>query len=154
MPVRAGAALIAFAAVVVTISSLGRPRWDRRGRELEAASVVAASPLVATLAWPSHLVLLLLPILVLVNAAIDWGDVRLLIAALASWALLGVVHTTFLTAIAAGIRWEWLLRPWAESGLAGILVLWAASLYALRVRAAPAPATSREAPRLREPVPG
>jgi hypothetical protein len=154
MPVRAGAALIALAAVVVTISSLGRPRWDRRGRELEAASVVAASPLVATLAWPSHLVLLLLPILVLVNAAIDWGDVRLLIAALASWALLGVVHTTFLTAIAAGIRWEWLLRPWAESGLAGILVLWAASLYALRVRAAPAPATSREAPRLREPVPG
>jgi hypothetical protein len=130
--VRLLAALAAAAVVAITAWHLRLPRQGRRGRTLEAAAAVAATPLLATLAWPSHLVLLLLPILVLLWTAAETGDARLLAMAASSWLLLGPVHSAFLYLIAAGVTSEAVLRPLAETGLAGILLLWVASLLALR----------------------
>src|SRR5712692_9499211 len=62
-------ALIAVAAVVVTFLVLRSPSRSAAGRSLEAAAVVAVTPLVASYSWGTHLVLLLLPMLVLVT----WG---------------------------------------------------------------------------------
>jgi hypothetical protein len=116
---------------------------------------VAVSPLLATLAWPSHLVLLLLPILVLVSEGLDRRNQRLLGLVFISWLLLGPVHTTLLTAIAAGVANDLLLHVWDEASVAGVALLWLASLYALRVGVGrEASATSRVLRPLPEAVPG
>src|SRR5260370_20378308 len=62
--------VIALAAVVVTFWILRSPSRSATGRGLEAAAVVALTPLVSSYSWGTHLALLLLPMLVLVASAL------------------------------------------------------------------------------------
>ncbi|TMD26168.1 MAG: DUF2029 domain-containing protein, partial [Chloroflexi bacterium] len=58
--------LIAVVVLLLTLAVL-RPRaTSAMGRALEAAAVVAATPLIASYSWGTHLVLLLLPMFVLI----------------------------------------------------------------------------------------
>ncbi len=140
---------IAVAVVLLTLRALGaRPRSDRGGRALEAAAVIAAAPLMSNLAWPSHLLFAVIPLLVLAERAFSRRDARLAVGILAAWLLLGPVHTAFLAAIASGFQVDWVLRVWAQTGLAGTLLLWVLTLQTLRAHAfeaepAPAPAARR-----------
>lgn len=124
--------VIALAVLAVTFWVLGRPRSDRDGRALEAAAIVAVTPLVASYSWGTHLVLLLLPMLVLIAWAVrrrDWTVIGLVAA---GWLLIGPGHNAFQTLLVSGYPNMVVLRLGAEVGVAGILCIWIASLVALR----------------------
>lgn len=80
--------------------------------------------------------LLLLPILVIL-----WDSERrralppALLAGL-GWVLLGPVHSTYLTLLADWPRSEGIMRPVVETGVAGMLCVWAGALLAAKPRAA------------------
>lgn len=127
--------LIALAVLGVTVRATLWLPASLEGRALEAAAWVAASPLISSLVWPSHAVLLLLPVLVLAW----WSERRrrlrpALIAGL-GWLLLGPVHSAYLSLIASGVGAGWALRPLAETGLLGLLAIWAGCLLAVRLEA-------------------
>lgn len=122
---------IAAAVTVLTAIVLHAPRKDRDGRALEAALVVAATPLVVTVVRAGHLMLLLLPIMVLGTLALRRGDWRLGAAVIVSWVLIGPVYLWATNLLAAGVGAQF-LRPAAETALAGAVVLWLAALQALR----------------------
>src|SRR5260370_10139548 len=61
--------VIALAALVVTFAVMRSPSRTATGRALEAAAVVAVTPMVGSYSWGPHLGLLLLPVPVLVV----WG---------------------------------------------------------------------------------
>lgn len=138
---------------IVTVVVLGSPRADRDGRALEAALVVAATPLVVAVVRPGHLLLLLLPMMVLGTLALRRADWRLGLAVAASWVLIGPVYLWFSNLLAAGVGAQ-LMRPGEETALAGSVVLWLAALVTLHrhrraekssapaIRAAPTPATT------------
>src|SRR5207237_10715841 len=67
-------ALIAVAVLVFTFRVLRRPAVTPMGRSLEAAAIVAATPLIASYSWGTHLVVLLLPMFVLGGWGMGWGD--------------------------------------------------------------------------------
>jgi hypothetical protein len=116
----------------VTFWVLGRPRSDGSGRALEAAAMVAVTPLVASYSWGTHLVLLLLPMLVLIAWAArrrDWTVIGLVAA---GWLLIGPGHNAFQTLLVSGYSNIVVLRLLAELGVAGITCVWIASLLALR----------------------
>ena len=120
-------AVISLAVLVVTF-------WVLRGSSssaLEAAAVVAAGPLVASYSWGTHLVLLVLPMLVL----LEWGIRRRdwLVAGLvaAGWMLIGPGHNYFQTLLTSGYSNLPVLRLMAEFGVAGITAIWVASLLAV-----------------------
>jgi hypothetical protein len=124
--------VIALAALAVTFWVLGRPRSDGSGRALEAAAMVAVTPLVASYSWGTHLVLLLLPMLVLIAWAArrrDWTVIGLVAA---GWLLIGPGHNAFQTLLVSGYSNIVVLRLLAELGVAGITCVWIASLLALR----------------------
>lgn len=123
------ASLAAAAAVAVATA------WLTRGAPSEAvaAAWVAATPLTASLVWPSHAVLLLLPILVGLWLSERSGSPGPGLLVGGGWLLLGPVHSTFLMLIAAGAGSGWILRPLAETGLTGIVCIWAGALLAARV---------------------
>jgi hypothetical protein len=124
--------LIAFAVLGVTWWAIGSPGKTANGRALEAAAVVAAGPLIASYSWGTHLVLLLLPMLVLVAWAIrrrDWLVVSLVAA---GWMLIGPGHNAFQTLLVSGYPNVVVLRLMAEFGVAGITLVWVASLVAVR----------------------
>lgn len=124
---------IALVALVVTFWVLGtRPRTDRTGRALEAASVVAVGPVVASYSWGTHLVLLLLPMLVLIVWATprrDWLVVGLVAG---GWLLIGPGHKLMQTLLVSGYSNLPVLRLMAEFGVVGIAAIWVASLIAVR----------------------
>ena len=124
--------LISIAVLAATFWVLRRPAPQGHGRALEAAAVVAASPLIASYSWGTHLVLLLLPMLVLLHWAIarrDWLVVGLVGA---GWMLIGPGHNWFQTLLISGYSNLLVLRLMAEFGVVGITAIWAASLLALR----------------------
>jgi hypothetical protein len=123
---------IALAALAVTFWVLGRPRTDRSGRALEAATVVAVGPLVASYSWGTHLVLLLLPMLVLVEWAVRRRDRTVLGLVAAGWLLIGPGHNWFQTLLVSGYSNLVVLRLMAEFGVTGITCIWIASLLAVR----------------------
>jgi hypothetical protein len=123
---------IAIVALGVTLWVLGRPRTDRSGRALEAATVVAVGPLVASYSWGTHLVLLLLPMLVLVEWAVRRRDRTVLGLVAAGWLLIGPGHNWFQTLLVSGYSNLVVLRLMAEFGLTGIICIWIASLLAVR----------------------
>lgn len=123
---------ISLAVLAIVAWRLGwRPRASREGQVLEAAAVVAAAPLVATLTWPSHAVLLLLPISVLAVIGGRRRDLRVLGLLAAGAVLLGPMRSVELALIAAGLKSELVLRPLAETGVLGMALIFAASLLAL-----------------------
>ncbi|HET9781477.1 MAG TPA: glycosyltransferase 87 family protein [Candidatus Dormibacteraeota bacterium] len=125
---------VAATAVVTTALVLRAPREDRDGRALEVAAAVAVSPLLVAEVRPGQLLLLLLPMMVLGTIAMRRGDWRLGAAVAASWALIGPGYLWASNALAAGLAWP-LLRLTAETAFVGTLILWLASLQALRIHA-------------------
>jgi len=137
LTVRVLSYMIAAAVVALTVISVGSPRPDRDGRALEAAAVVAATPLVLAVVRPGHLLLLLLPIAVLLIEHVrerHWLSVGLVVA---SWALMGPAYLAASNVLAAGIGLPW-TRVGEETAVAGALLLWAVSLRSLRAHRAPA----------------
>jgi hypothetical protein len=124
--------LIALAVLVVTFHVLRRPAVTPAGRSLEAAAMVAATPLIASYSWGTHLVLLLLPMFVLVSWAIrrrDWQVVALVACA---WLLIGPVHKLLQVLLVSGYSDLLVLRVLAEFGVVGVAAIWVASLVAVR----------------------
>jgi hypothetical protein len=129
---RALTLVLAVAALMVTFVVLRSPVASRTGRALEAAAIVAATPLVATYSWGTHLVLLLLPMLVLLTWAVrrrDWLVVGLVAAA---WLLIGPGHKGLQVLLVSGYSNLFVLRLMAEFGVVGILSVWMAAVVAVR----------------------
>ncbi|HEX4619984.1 MAG TPA: glycosyltransferase family 87 protein [Myxococcaceae bacterium] len=123
--------VIAISVLAVTFWVLRRPSHERTGRALEAAAMVAGGPLIASYSWGTHLVLLLLPMLVVLDWAIrrrDWTVVGLIAA---GWLLIGPGHNWFQTLLVSGYPNLVVLRLMAEFGVAGISAIWVASLLAV-----------------------
>jgi len=124
--------LIALVAIVVTFSILRLPSRGRTDRGLEAAAVVAMTPLVASYSWGTHLVLLLLPMLVLVAWALPWRDWLVLGLVALGWMLIGPGHHLFQVLLVSGYSNLVVLRLMAEFGVVGIGSIWIASLLAVK----------------------
>jgi len=90
--------------------------------------------------WAGQLVLLLVPIIVLLDLGLKRGSRGLVVAVAVGWFLIGPVYLAFTNAFAAGFGFPILFDVWSDSALAGVVVLWLASLYALRFAE---PSTSR-----------
>jgi hypothetical protein len=125
-------ALIAVAALVVTFLVLRSPSRSAAGRSLEAAAVVAVTPLVASYSWGTHLVLLLLPILVLIGWGLRRREWIVIALAALGWALIGPGHHMFQALLVSGYSNLLVLRLMAEFGVVGIAAVWIASLLAVR----------------------
>lgn len=127
-PARALTALVAVAVIVVTFAALR----STRDRMLEAAAIVAATPLIATYSWGTHLVLLLLPMLVLITWAARRRHAGVLALVATSWILVGPVHKLLQVLLVTGYSNVFVLRLLAEAGVAGVAALWIAALLAVR----------------------
>ena len=125
-------AAISVAILVVTLMWLGRPATTRTGLALEAAAVVAATPLIASYSWGTHLVLLLLPMYVLIVWATPRRDWQVLGLVAGMWLLIGPGHKLLQALLVTGYSNVGVLRVMAEFGVVGLLALWAACLLALR----------------------
>jgi hypothetical protein len=124
--------LIALVAIVVTFWILRSPARNGNGRGLEAAAVVAMTPLVASYSWGTHLVLLLLPMLVLVAWALPRRDGLVLGLVALGWMLIGPGHHLFQVLLVSGYSNLVVLRLMAEFGVVGIGSIWIASLLAVK----------------------
>jgi hypothetical protein len=124
--------VIAIIALALTAAVLRSPAAGVSGRALEAAAIVAVTPMVASYSWGTHLVLLLLPMLVLIVWSVRRRDWVILGLVAAGWLLIGPGHKWFQTLLVTGYSNVVVLRLMAEFGLAGIACIWAASLLALR----------------------
>jgi hypothetical protein len=124
--------LIALTALAITFVVLRSPAADRMGRALEAAAIVAVTPIVTSYSWGTHLVLLLLPILVLVAWAVRRRDWTVLAIVALGYLLIGPGHNRFQTLLVTGYSNLLVLRLMAELGVLGVLAIWVASLLAIR----------------------
>jgi arabinofuranan 3-O-arabinosyltransferase len=130
-----------FALLVVVVT--GFTIWRHPGeRAYEASLVIAATPLLASLVWPSHLVLLLIPLTVTLVAGLRMGNYGLVAASAAAWLLIGPVKSLTLTLIVASVSSPWLLRPLAETSLLGMLILWLAAVWLVREASQPTEASN------------
>jgi hypothetical protein len=127
-------AAFGLAVIVITARRLGAPRVDRDGRVLEVATGIAASPLLVTLTYAGQLMLLLLPMLALLDLGIRTRSRTLVIAVAMSWVLMGPSYLALTNAMATGFGFPLLFQVWSDLAVAGVIVLWLASLHALRLR--------------------
>jgi hypothetical protein len=132
LPARIITLAIAIVALGVTFWVLGRPREDWSGRALEVAAVTAVGPLVTSYSWGTHLVLLLVPMLVLLEWGVRRRDWTVLGLVALGWLLIGPGHNLFQTLLVSGYSNLAVLRLMAEFGVVGITSVWVASLLALR----------------------
>ena len=124
--------LIAVAVLVLTFAALRRRPASAMGRALEAASIVSATPLIASYSWGTHLVLLLLPMFVLVVWSARSRDWTVMALVACSWLLIGPAHKLMQAMLVTGYSNLVVLRIMAEFGVVGILALWLACLIAVR----------------------
>lgn len=124
--------VIAVAALAVTLWVLRPPATTSTGRALEAAAIVAVTPIVASYSWGTHLVLLLLPMLVLIAWGVRRLDWTVLGLVAAGYLLIGPGHHWLQALLASGYSNLLMLRLMAEFGVAGVVVMWVASLLAVR----------------------
>ncbi|MDQ6722326.1 MAG: DUF2029 domain-containing protein [Candidatus Dormibacteraeota bacterium] len=124
--------VIAIAVVAITLGVLRSPASTWSGRALEAGAMVAATPLVASYSWGTHLVLLLLPMLVLLAWAVRRRDWVILGLVSAGWILIGPGHNWLQTLLVSGYSNLFVLRLMAEFGVLGVTSIWIASLVAVR----------------------
>lgn len=124
--------LLALAVLAVTFVVLRSPARSKTGRALEAAAIVAATPLIASYSWGTHLVLLLLPMVVLIAWSVRRRDWSVLVLVGISWLLIGPVHKLLQALLVTGYTDVLVLRVLAEFGVVGILALWIACLIAVR----------------------
>ena len=127
-PARVLTTAVGVAVLVATLAALR----SSRSRSLEAAAIVAATPLIASYSWGTHLVLLLLPMFVLIAWSIRRQDWQVLALVAASWILIGPVHKLLQVLLVSGYPNLLTLRVLAEAGVVGIAALWIASLVAVR----------------------
>lgn len=125
-------AAIAVASLAITFIVLRSPATDRTGRALEAAAIVAVTPIVTSYSWGTHLVLLLLPIVVLVEWGVRNRDWSVLAIVAAGYLLIGPGHNRFQSLLVSGYSDLLVLRAMAEFGVAGVLAIWIATLLAVR----------------------
>jgi hypothetical protein len=130
--VRIIAAAISATVVIITAITLWSPRADRTGRALEAAAVVAATPLIVAVVRPGHLLLLLLPMLVLGTFAVQMRLLWVGVAVAVSWMLTGPAYLWYTNLFAAGVRGP-LMAAGEELALLGTVILWLTSLRALHL---------------------
>jgi len=123
---------LALAVLAVTLFFLRRPASSPAGRALEAAAIVAATPLIASYSWGTHLVLLLLPMFVLVTWAARRRDWTVIALVAVSWVLIGPGHKLLQALLVTGYTNLVVLRILAEFGVVAIASLWIASLIAVR----------------------
>jgi glycosyl transferase family 87 len=132
VPVLAITAAVSLTVLAVTAWRLRAPRADAQGRALELAAAFAAMPLMLTLVWAGQLILLLLPMIVLLDFGLRGQSRRLVLAVAVSWLLIGPVYLGFTNAFAIGFGFQALFEVWVDAALAGALILWLATLNALR----------------------
>jgi hypothetical protein len=123
---------ISLAVLVVTFAVLRRPSSQPPRRTLEAAAIVAAGPLIASYSWGTHLLLLLLPMVVLIDWALRRRDWAVLGLVAAGWLLIGPAHNWFQALLLSGYSNLLVLRVMAEFGVVALLATWVASLLAIR----------------------
>ena len=138
IPVLAVTAAISVGVLSFTAWRLRVPRTDPQGRGLELAAAFAAMPLMLTLVWAGQLILLLLPMIVLLDFGLRVQSRRVVAAVVAGWLLVGPVYLGFTNAFAVGFGSPALFEVWVDSALAGAVLVWLATLYALRAQTAPA----------------
>jgi hypothetical protein len=131
-PARVLTLLVALAVLAITFVVLRSPARSATGRGLEAAAIVAATPLIASYSWGTHLALLLLPMFVLIAWSVRRRDWSVLVLVAVSWLLIGPVHKLLQALLVTGYSDLVVLRLLAEFGLVGILALWIAGLLAVR----------------------
>jgi hypothetical protein len=131
-PVLAVTAAVSVGVLAFTAWRLRAPRSDPQGRALELSAAFAATPLILTLVWAGQLVLLLLPMIVLLDLGLRVQSRRIVAAVAASWLLIGPAYLGFTNAFAVGFGFQALFQVWVDSALAGVAVLWLATLHALR----------------------
>lgn len=123
---------VAVIALAITFIVIRSPAAGRSGRALEAAAIVAVSPIVTSYSWGTHLVLLLLPMFVLVEWSIRRRDWTVLAVVATGFLLIGPGHNRFQALLISGYSNMTVLRILAEMGTVGVLAVWVASLLALR----------------------
>jgi arabinofuranan 3-O-arabinosyltransferase len=124
--------VIAIVALAATFFVLRKPAKTSAGRVLEAAAIVAVTPLVTSYSWGTHLVLLLLPMLALIAWSIPRKDWTVLSLVAVGYLLLGPAHKGMQVLLVSGYSNLVVLRLLAELGVIGVLSVWAASLLAIR----------------------
>ena len=124
--------VIAVAALAITFIVLRSPATKPAGRSLEAATVVAVTPLVTSYSWGTHLVLLLVPILVVIAWSVRRRDWTVLALVAAGYLLLGPGHNRMQTLLVSGYSDVFVLRLLAELGVLGLLAILVACLLAVR----------------------
>ncbi|MFI5282128.1 MAG: glycosyltransferase family 87 protein [Candidatus Dormibacterales bacterium] len=124
--------VIALAALAVTLWVLRSPVPGVAGRSLEAAAIVAVTPMLTTYSWGTHLVLLQVPLLVLIAWGVRRGDWTVLALVAAGYLLIGPGHHWFQTVLVSGYSNIVVLRLMAEFGVTGVIAIWIASLIAIR----------------------
>jgi Glycosyltransferase family 87 len=124
--------IIAVAALAVTLWVLRSPVTGATGRSLEAAAIVAVTPLVTSYSWGTHLVLLLLPMLVVIAWAVRRRNWTALALVAAGDLLISPAHHWLGTLLAAGYSNVLVIRLMAEFGVAGVLLIWIASLLVIQ----------------------
>jgi hypothetical protein len=122
---------IAIVVIALTLWLLRKPFSDPTGRALEAAAMVAVTPLVVSYSWGTHLVLLLLPLLVLIAWSVRHRDWTVLGFVAAGYLLIGPGHHELQVLLAAGYSNLLVLRVLAEFGVVGIAAIWIAALLAV-----------------------
>ena len=125
-------AALAIAALILTFWVLHAPAGARARRSLEAAAIVAVTPLVTSYSWGTHLVLLLVPILVLVAWSVRRRDWTVMVLVAAGYFLIGPAHNRMQVLLVSGYSNLVVLRLLAELGVVGIVSIWIASLVAVR----------------------
>jgi hypothetical protein len=120
--------VLALAVLVITFAVLR----SAMGRALEAAAIVAATPLIASYSWGTHLVLLLLPMFVLITWSVRRRAWTVLALVAVSWLLIGPGHKLLQALLVTGYSNVIVLRVLAELGVAGVALLWIGSLVAAR----------------------
>jgi hypothetical protein len=124
--------LIALAALGLTLWVLRKPAAGETGRALEAAAIVAVTPLVVSYSWGTHLVLLQLPLLVLITWCIRRRDWMVLGLVAAGYLLITLGHHELQVLLVNGYSNLFVLRVLAECAVAGILAIWLSTLLAVR----------------------
>jgi hypothetical protein len=137
---RAITLVVALLALALTLWVLRAPAVSATGRALEAAAIVAVTPIVASYSWGTHLVLLLLPMLVLVAWGVRRRDWTVLGLVAAGYVLISPGHHLLQALLASGYSNLLVLRLMAEFGVLGVLAIWTATLLAVRRERAPSAA--------------
>ena len=132
--VRLAALGMGLAVVGVSAAAILHARRNGSARSaLEAAVVLSAIPLVATIDWPAHLALELLPIVILLDWALHAERTAPAVAVLASWVVMGPIQAALWTDGREQIR----IEPFPEVVPAALWLLWLCAVWASQLALTP-----------------